>query len=145
MAAPDPQWSQLDHAGRRATLDRLERLAYWLDDRFRVPGTGFRVGLDGLVGLVPGVGDLVTNALTAYIVYQAWRLGIPRRVLLRMLANLGIDTLVGIVPVAGDLLDLGFKANRRNVRLLRRHLRERLDQERGVADAVYEEVDGRRG
>jgi Domain of unknown function (DUF4112) len=145
MAAPDSQWSQRDHAGKRATLERLERLAYWLDDRFRVPGTGFRIGLDGLVGLVPGVGDVVTNALTAYIVYQAWRLGIPRRVLLRMLANLGIDTLVGIVPVAGDLLDLGFKANRRNVRLLRRHLRERLDQEQGVADAIYEEVEGRRG
>jgi hypothetical protein len=145
MAALGSQWSQLDHAGKRATLERLERLAYWLDDRFRVPGTRFRVGLDGLVGLVPGVGDVVTNALTAYIVYQAWRLGIPRRVLLRMLGNLGIDTLVGIVPVAGDLLDLGFKANRRNVRLLRQHLSERLDQERRVVDAVYEELDNRRG
>jgi hypothetical protein len=145
MTASGSQWSQLDHAGKRATLERLERLAYWLDDRFRVPGTRFRVGLDGLVGLVPGVGDVVTNALTAYIVYQAWRLGIPRRVLLRMLGNLGIDTLVGIVPVAGDLLDLGFKANRRNVRLLRQHLSERLDQERRVVDAVYEELDNRRG
>jgi hypothetical protein len=145
MRASGSQWSRLDHAGKRATLERLERLAYWLDDRFRVPGTGFRVGLDGLVGLVPGVGDVVTNALTAYIVYQAWRLGIPKRVLLRMLANLGIDTLVGIVPVAGDLLDVGFKANRRNVRLLRRHLRERFDQERRVVDAVYEELDDRPG
>jgi Domain of unknown function (DUF4112) len=144
MAAAGPAWSQLDDAGKRATLERLERLAYWLDDRFRVPGTGFRVGLDGLVGLVPGVGDVVTNTLTAYIVYEAWRLGIPKRVLLRMLANLGIDTLVGIVPVAGDLVDLGFKANRRNVRLLRRHLRERLDQERRVVDAASEELADRR-
>jgi Domain of unknown function (DUF4112) len=145
MAASDSQWSRLDHGGKRATLERLERLAYWLDDRFRVPGTSFRIGLDGLVGLVPGVGDVVTNALTAYIVYEAWRLGIPKRVLLRMLANLGIDTLVGIVPVAGDLLDLGFKANRRNIRLLRRHLRERLDHERHIADALYGRAGDRRG
>ncbi len=121
----------MDAADKRATLEHLDRLAYWLDDRFRVPGTGFRVGLDGLVGLVPGVGDVATNAVTAYIVYRAWRLGIPKPVLLRMLANLGIDTVVGIVPVAGDLLDLGFKANRRNVRLLRRHLGERLDRRPG--------------
>lgn len=131
MAASRSTWSQLDATGKRATLEHLDRLTYWLDDRFRVPGTGFRVGLDGLVGLVPGVGDVATNALTAYIVYRAWRLGIPRSVLLRMLGNLGIDTVVGIVPVAGDLLDFGFKANRRNVRLLRRHLGERLDRRPG--------------
>jgi hypothetical protein len=143
MAASTSTWSQLDAAGKRATLEHLDRLAYWLDDRFRVPGTGFRVGLDGLVGLIPGVGDVATNAITAYIVYRAWRLGIPKSVLLRMLGNLGIDTVVGIVPVAGDLLDLGFKANRRNVRLLREHLSERLDRE--TIDAVYDELDHRPG
>lgn len=143
MAASSSAWSHMDAADKRATLEHLDRLAYWLDDRFRVPGTGFRVGLDGLVGLVPGVGDVATNAVTAYIVYRAWRLGIPKSVLLRMLANLGIDTVVGIVPVAGDLLDLGFKANRRNVRLLRQHLGERLERE--VVDAVYDELDRRPG
>jgi Domain of unknown function (DUF4112) len=114
-----------DDAERDAALRRIETLAHWLDDRYRVPGTRFRVGLDGLVGLIPGVGDVVTNSLTAWIIYQAWRLGIPTTTLMRMIANLGIDTAVGIVPLAGDLLDLGFKANRRNVRLLRRHLAER--------------------
>jgi hypothetical protein len=82
MAASTSTWSQLDAAGKRATLEHLDWLAYWLDDRFRVPGTGFRVGLDGLVGLIPGVGDVATNAITAYIVYRAWRLGIPKSVLL---------------------------------------------------------------
>lgn len=130
MAVSGTTWSQRGDADRRAMLERLDRLAYWLDDWFRVPGTGFRVGLDGLVGLVPGVGDVVTSALTAYIVYQAWRLGIPKSMLARMLANLGIDTLVGIVPIAGDLFDLSFRANRRNVHLLRRHLGERLERER---------------
>jgi hypothetical protein len=140
-----PDWAHLDDAGRQAVLQRLERLAYWLDDRFAVPGTRFRVGLDGLVGLVPGIGDLATNSLTAYIVYQAWRLGVPTSVLLRMLANLGVDTAVGIVPLIGDLLDMGYKANRRNVRLLQRHLAERLAAERRVFDPVETEAPGRPG
>jgi Domain of unknown function (DUF4112) len=114
-----------DDAEARAALRRVERLAYWLDDRYRLPGTRFRVGLDGIVGLIPGVGDAVTGTLTAYIVYEAWRLGVPTSTLVRMLANLGIDSVVGVVPVVGDLLDLGYKANRRNLRLLHRHLSER--------------------
>jgi hypothetical protein len=109
----------------QAALRRVEQLAYWLDDRYRLPGTRLRVGLDGIIGLIPGVGDAVTNALTAYIIYEAWRLGIPTSTLARMIANLGVDTVVGIMPVVGDLLDFGFKANRRNLRLLHRHLAER--------------------
>ena len=89
-----------------------------------MPGTRFRFGLDGIVGLIPGIGDAVTSTLTAYIIYEAWRLGVPAAMLLRMAANLGIDSLVGVVPLVGDLLDFGFKANRRNLRLLHRHLAE---------------------
>jgi hypothetical protein len=114
-----------DEARRQAALRRIETLAYWLDDRYRVPGTRYRVGLDGIVGLIPGIGDVATNTLTGYIIYEAWRLGIPATTLARMIGNLGIDTVVGIVPLVGDLLDLGFKANRRNLRLLHRHLSER--------------------
>ena len=114
-----------DEAQLEAALRRVETLAHWFDDRYRVPGTRFRVGLDGILGLIPGVGDVVTNSITAYIVYEAWRLGIPTSTLMRMLANLGIDTVVGAVPLVGDLFDFGFKANRRNVRLLHRHLAER--------------------
>ena len=114
-----------DDARLQAALRRVETLAHWLDDRYRLPGTRYRVGLDGIVGLIPGIGDAVTSTLAAYLIYEAWRLGIPTSTLLRMIANLGIDTAVGIVPLVGDLLDLGFKANRRNVRLLHRHLAER--------------------
>jgi len=114
-----------DDAQLQAALRRVETLAHWFDDRYRVPGTRFRVGLDGILGLIPGVGDLLTNTITAYIVYEAWRIGIPRATLTRMLANLGIDTVVGAVPLVGDLFDFGFKANRRNVRLLHRHLADR--------------------
>jgi hypothetical protein len=124
-----------DDAQVRAALRRVEQLAYWLDDRYRLPGTRFRIGLDGLVGLIPGVGDAVTSTLTAYIIYEAWRLGVPTSMLARMLANLGIDTVVGIVPVVGDLLDIGFKANRRNLRLLHRHLSERGVIEGRLAEA----------
>jgi hypothetical protein len=124
-----------DDAQVRAALRRVEQLAYWLDDRYRLPGTRFRIGLDGIVGLIPGVGDAVTSTLTAYIIYEAWRLGVPTSMLARMLANLGIDTVVGVVPLVGDLLDVGFKANRRNLRLLHRHLSERGVIEGKLAEA----------
>lgn len=114
-----------DDAQLRAALRRVETLAHWLDDRYRLPGTRYRFGFDGIVGLIPGVGDVITNTLAAYVIYEAWRLGIPASILTRMLANLGIDTVVGAVPLVGDLFDFGFKANRRNVRLLHRHLAER--------------------
>jgi len=105
-----------------ASLRRVARLAYWLDDRFRIPGTGRRVGLDGLIGLVPGVGDAATTLIAAYIVAEAARLGVPRAVLGRMLANVGVDFAIGLVPLVGDLADLAWKANRRNAHLLRDHL-----------------------
>ncbi len=102
-------------------LQRVARLAYWLDDRFRIPGTRRRVGLDGLLGLIPGFGDTATALLASYIVLEAARLGVPRGVIGRMLANVGIDYLIGLVPLVGDLADVAWKANRRNARMLRDH------------------------
>lgn len=113
-----------DHLGNDATLQRLDRLAYWLDERFRLPGTNVRMGLDGLLGLIPGIGDVLGGLLSAYILLEAWRLGLPNSVLVRMLSNIGIDVFVGAVPLFGDLFDIGWKANRRNVNLLLRHLRQ---------------------
>ncbi len=109
-------------ADHEAELRRLETLADWLDSRFRLPGTNFRFGLDGLLGLVPGVGDTVTGAAGAYVIVTAYRLGAPTPLLARMGANTAIDWIVGSIPLVGDLLDFGFKANRRNTALLRRHL-----------------------
>lgn len=105
----------------REAIERLERLAFWLDERFRVPGTNWRIGLDGLLGLVPGVGDTATALLSLYLVLEAKRLGVPNGLILRMLANVGLDAAVGSLPLFGDLFDFAFKANRRNLRLLRRH------------------------
>jgi hypothetical protein len=117
-----PEAAALDPQRRSRSVDRLQRLAYWLDDRFVIPGTRWRVGLDGLVGLLPGVGDTATAALSLYIIFEALRLGVPRPVVQRMLINIGIDYAAGLVPLAGDLFDVGWKANRRNIRLVLRHL-----------------------
>ena len=108
--------------GPEASLRRLEQLAYVMDSALLIPGINRRVGLDAVIGLVPVIGDIAGMAIASYIVFEARRLGAPRWLVLRMLANVAMDGAVGAVPVAGDLLDAAFKANRRNVRLLRKHL-----------------------
>ena len=105
-------------------LDRLERFAELLDAEFRVPGTNFRFGLDPLVGLLPGVGDSAMAMASLWIVYEARRLGASRATLARMLGNVAVDALVGVIPVVGDIFDASYRANRRNVALLRRSLRD---------------------
>lgn len=103
-------------------LAEIEFIARLLDDRFRIPGTSIRFGLDGLLGLVPGVGDGATALVSLYVVYRAWSLGASGGVLGRMLLNILLDSTVGSVPVLGDVFDVAFKSNRRNLELLRRHL-----------------------
>lgn len=102
--------------------DRVRTLARMLDSALKIPGTGISFGLDSIVGLVPGIGDLAGAAFSGYIVLTAARLGVPPSVLAKMLLNLGTDTLVGSVPILGDLFDVGFRANIRNSELLDRHL-----------------------
>jgi hypothetical protein len=106
-------------------LDRLERIAERMDAAFRIPGIGIRVGWDSILGLIPGIGDAVALTPAAYIVYRAHALGAPTPLLLRMGANVAVDTVIGTIPIVGDLLDIGLKANRKNVRLLREHLQGR--------------------
>jgi hypothetical protein len=113
-----------------AEREQARKLARLLDTAVRVPGTNLRVGLDPILGLIPGAGDLVGGALSAYVLLLAARAGASRTVLLRMLGNLGVDSLVGTVPLLGDLFDVGFKANARNVRLLDEHLERPRETER---------------
>ena len=101
---------------------RARALARLLDSAIRIPGTGVTLGLDPILGLFPGLGDLAGAVASGYIVLTAARLGAPKAVLAKMLLNLGTDTLVGSVPVLGDLFDVGFRANIRNTELLDRHL-----------------------
>ncbi len=101
---------------------RLEKLSWLLDDAVRIPGTQIRIGLDSIVGLVPGVGDIAGLFLGVGIVYQGIRLDAPRQLIAKMMGNLAADTLCGLVPVLGDLCDFAFKANLRNAALLIAHL-----------------------
>jgi len=110
----------------QAALARLDRYATLMDARFRVPGTRIRFGLDPLIGLLPGIGDALGLALSLYVVVEAIRLGVSKRVLFRMLRNVGLEAMVGVVPVLGDVFDIGFKANLRNAALLKNYIADRL-------------------
>ena len=105
-------------------LERLRTLSRLLDNAFVIPGTRYRFGLDALVGLVPGLGDAVSAVFSAYLILQASRLGAPRSVVTRMIANVAVDTLVGWVPILGDLFDVAWKSNLRNMALLESHLQQ---------------------
>lgn len=98
----------------------LRSLARFLDESLRLPG-GYRIGYDGIIGLVPGVGDVVGLMLSAYVVAAAAKLGVAKSVLIRMCANVAIETIVGTIPLIGDLFDFVFKANSRNLALIDRH------------------------
>lgn len=99
----------------------VEALARWLDYAFELPG-GFRFGLAGIIGLIPGIGDIIDGLISLYIVIRAIQLRVPHVAIARMLVNIGIESLAGSIPLAGDLFDVAFKANRRNYQLLKRHL-----------------------
>jgi hypothetical protein len=103
--------------------DALRRWAVLLDSAFRIPGTNIRFGLDAIIGLIPGIGDLSTPAFSALILLQAVRMRLPFVVLVRIVIFAAIDMLLGLVPVLGDLVDIGWKANLRNLALLERHAR----------------------
>lgn len=100
----------------------IRKLAHLLDERFRLPIIGRRVGLDGLIGLIPGIGDTLSALLGLYILVRARQLGAGPGLLTRMAANLGIDWLLGSIPLLGDLFDFAFKSHVRNVALLQGHL-----------------------
>jgi hypothetical protein len=102
----------------------LQGLEILLDEAFVIPGTGIRMGLDGIIGLVPGLGDVLAGLLSLVIPLAAWARGVPYVTLARMGVNLGIEVLVGSIPLFGDLFDIAWKANRRNYRLLCRHLNQ---------------------
>ena len=107
---------------RSSSLDdeHLELRARVLDDAFAVPGTNIRFGLDAIVGLIPGLGDLVTSAMSFLIVFAAWQRGLPRVTVARMVGNIAVDTLLGAMPIVGDLFDLAWKSNKKNLALLKR-------------------------
>jgi len=108
--------------GKSSGVTRARGLARLLDDLIRIPGTNIGIGLDPIIGLIPGVGDMIGGLVSSYILMVAAQEGVPTSVLTRMLGNIALDSIVGVVPVLGDLFDVGVKANRRNVDLLDRYL-----------------------
>lgn len=98
---------------------QLDRLEYWLDERFRLPIIGSRIGADGIVGLVPVVGDVFTTGLSAIFIADAMKMGARKTVIARMVGNVAVDFILGAIPLVGDLFDFFFKSNRANLKLLR--------------------------
>ncbi|MCG7391930.1 DUF4112 domain-containing protein [Microvirga sp. ACRRW] len=107
---------------REDSLARITLLARLMDNAFLIPGLNRRIGFDAVLGLVPGVGDVLSAALASYIIWEARRLGLPRWKIARMVGNVAVDTAIGAIPLAGDVFDVFFKANARNMRIIHDHL-----------------------
>ena len=105
-----------------AKVSKLRRISKVLDNAITIPGTKFSFGLDPILGLLPGGGDTITGGISAYIVVEAARMGIPREILGQMVGNILIDSFAGTIPVLGDLFDVGWKSNVKNIELLEKHL-----------------------
>jgi hypothetical protein len=110
------------HHFRREAVNRLDLISRLLDTAFVVPGTNIRFGIEAIIRLIPGIGDAVASVLSCVILVEAHRLGVPRTVLMRMIANVVLEGTAGAVPFAGDMFDVVFRANRRNIRILRNYM-----------------------
>jgi Domain of unknown function (DUF4112) len=104
--------------------ENIDLYAHLLDDWFRIPFTPIRIGLDGLIGLIPGLGDILAGIASFIIILAAWIRGVPYVTLVRMMVNLGLEVVIGSIPLFGDIFDIAWKANRRNYHLMVRHLRQ---------------------
>jgi hypothetical protein len=123
-------------ADTNARMQRIRSLAWLLDNSIPLPG-GYRIGLDAVIGLVPGLGDAVGALLSAYIINEARALGAPRSILMRMTGNVLIETIVGAIPFAGDLFDAAYKANTRNLALLAKYQLDPISARRGSRFFVF--------
>ena len=121
-SSPKPSTPPAAPQSKASTVRHLRRYSNILDNAIRVPGTTYGIGLDPIIGLIPGGGDLIGGLFSAYIMLRAFQLGVPKETLLRMASNIATETLVGTVPVLGDLFDVAWKANVKNVDLLEAHV-----------------------
>jgi hypothetical protein len=113
-----PPLSQVPVVTEQASDEQLNLIASWLDDRFEIPGIGIRFGLDALIGWIPGIGDALAAFASMFIVVAAWKRGVARITLIRMLLNLTVESTLGAIPIIGDFAHVAWKANRRNYNLL---------------------------
>ena len=117
-----PRVERLEREAVDAAVARVTAVARVMDALFVIPGTGIRLGFDAILGLVPVAGDLLAQAISTYIIWEAHQLGVSKVTLLRMFGNTLVDTVIGSIPIAGDAFDVAFRANMKNLRLLQRHL-----------------------
>ena len=117
-----------ERAGKLFANENLDLLAHLLDDWLRIPGTSIRFGLDGIVGLIPGLGDILAGLASTIIIIAAWVRGAPYVTILRMVVNVGLDVVIGAIPFLGDAFDIAWKANRRNYALLVQRLEQPRSQ-----------------
>ena len=122
FTAADVSFDFGNSLSRADRIARIDALATLMDTAFVIPGTQIRFGLDALIGLIPGIGDAITTIISLFIVREARALGAPPLLIARMIANVALDGIVGAVPLVGDAFDVAFRANRRNMALLRAHL-----------------------
>jgi hypothetical protein len=116
---------QITPGGTEEAVARVEALARLMDGAFVLPGTNIRLGLDAVIGLVPVAGDVISGLISSYLIWEARQLGAPRWLIARMMANTLLDSTVGAIPVLGDAFDVMFRANMKNMALLRRHMEKR--------------------
>ena len=116
--------NQINQADVAKATDKLSRLAWLMDSSFGIPGTNLRISWDGIIGFIPGIGDAIGALISSHILTQAAQMGAPKSVLLKMGFNIATDALLGIIPVVGDVSDFVWKANQRNVELLKDYLEQ---------------------
>ena len=114
----------MDITKKLETLNRIRKFSRLMDTAFGIPGTKFRFGLDPIIGLVPGLGDLISTVVSAYIIYLAMRFNLPQDMLGKMIFNVGLESVVGSVPFIGDIFDAFYKSNIRNLEILEQHLNQ---------------------
>jgi hypothetical protein len=132
----DVRVERYSHPETEAAVARVEAVARIMDSMFEIPGTKVRVGLDAIIGIVPIIGDLISQVISSYIIWEARQLGVSRFTLARMMANSAIDTMVGIIPFAGDAFDIYFRANLKNLALLKAHLAKHGHVRRGKGQVI---------
>jgi Domain of unknown function (DUF4112) len=148
MAAPrmQPVFNSIKASGpnRTDSVARIAALAHLLDSAIPIPGTNRTIGIDAVLGLIPGVGDVVSAALSSYIIWEARQLGLPRWKIARMIGNVALDSTVGAVPLVGDLFDMAYKSNQRNLRIVVEHLERTGRMTPSVIEGTATRIDERR-
>lgn len=141
VRAPKPGGPQRSAVEIELAVARLDTLARVMDSAVQIPGTNIRMGLDALLGLLPVVGDAISATISSYLIWEAKQMGASKLVLARMAGNVAIDTVIGSVPFVGDIFDVAYKANIKNIALLKKHVDKHGLRNAGTIEVDYQRID----